>query len=1352
MKRTRWILLTTVLLLSVAIQAKPLAVDEVPEPLQPWIDWVLQDDLGYRCPFLYNSFEEKRCSWPSRLILNLNDRSAGFSFDWKVFAESWVQLPGDRKQWPVNVSVNQEPARVMERQGKPSIKLEPGYYSVSGRFLWDFIPDHLQIPEDTGLIALTVKGKAIDYPLVKQGELWLKGGDVKQGLEDKLDLQVFRRIEDDVPLRILTRLELQVAGKNRELKLALPMPGNFIPLQLTSPLPARIEAAGGLLLQLRPGRWQVNLVSRHIGPVEKLSLDNRDPNWPAQEIWVFAAHPHQRLVEIENVPAIDAQLTNLPGHWKELPAFRLENGATMKFKVIRRGDPEPEPDRLNIERTLWLDFDGKGYTVNDKINGRMTQSWRLNALPRTLLGKVSLDGRDQSITRLPDSEHTGIEVRKGEIDVSADSRIDAPIDRVNAVGWQQTFHPARAVLNLPPGWRLLAAGGVDNVPDSWISRWTLLDLFLVLIGALAISRLWNFYWALFALFALALIWHEADAPRFIWLNCLAALALLRVLPHGRFYRLVEFYRNSSWAVLLVILVPFMINQVRMGMYPQLEKPWREISPVLHEGIARVAELTPSMPRVLENKALPESADEIFEGEKAIASAPVASKEPHRLERVDPDAKVQTGPGLPRWQWTPVQLSWNGPVDSGQEIHFWYLSPGLTRLLNFMRALVVVFLALLMMGMLKGKFRLNACLPWLLVIPLFSMPVQRAEAAFPDPDLLKELKSRIVQPPDCLPACAEIVEMAVDIDPKSLTLELQVDIQEGVAFPLPGQAQEWTARSVSIDSRDAEALYRTQDGVLWVNLDPGRYLLVLKGMTPALHKFSLPLPLNPHRVAVQAEGWLVEGMHENRSPDGQLQFTRQPGAQAEDRQSELESGGLPPFVRVERTLQLDLDWRVDTRVIRISPSGAAVVLEIPLLRGESVTAAGIRVREAKVLVNLPADQNGLEWQSVLEQSPAIRLEAAQTEDWTEVWRANISPIWHMQSEGIAVVHHQDPQGAWLPEWRPWPGEAVTLSLGRPRAVSGQTLTIDQSQLQVKPGQRVREATLNITLRSSQGTQHIVTLPEQAILQSVSIDQQTQPIRQQGRQVTLPLRPGSQEVSINWREALPISTWLTTPEMNLGIDSVNTTLNVVLGEDRWTLLTSGPAFGPAVLFWGILLVIAALSYALGKIPLTPLRHWQWFLLLLGLSQIPVASALLVVAWLIILGYRAAHPQQNARYFNATQIGIALLTLLSLSLLFLAINQGLLGSPEMQISGNLSTAFQLNWYQDRSPAVLPQASVISVPLTAYRVLMLAWSLWLAVSLLNWLKWGWGCFSFAGVWKKVERKKILTSDARLPDKQNID
>ncbi|MCL7421502.1 MAG: hypothetical protein M8364_11420, partial [Methylobacter sp.] len=76
------------------------------------------------------------------------------------------------------------------------------------------------------------------------------------------------------------------------------------------------------------------------------------------------------------------------------------------------------------------------------------------------------------------------------------------------------------------------------------------------------------------------------------------------------------------------------------------------------------------------------------------------------------------------------------------------------------------------------------------------------------------------------------------------------------------------------------------------------------------------------------------------------------------------------------------------------------------------------------------------------------------------------------------------------------------------------------------------------------------------------------------------------------------------------------------------------------WGVLIVIVSLG--LGKIRLTPLKSGHWFLLLVGLSQIPIASAVIVVAWLMLLGWRSSKPIAQADYFNLLQVAIGLLTL--------------------------------------------------------------------------------------------------------------
>jgi len=1348
-------LFLSAVLFASAAQAKPLTPEQVPEPLKPWIAWVLQDQSPEpACPFIYNSYEQQRCSWPTQTQLDLTAGKGAFSMSWTVYQDSWIGLPGDKKHWPLNVTVDSKTALVMDKNGTPSLKLAAGMqHQIKGEFLWSAIPDNLSIPDDTGLIDLRINGLSIPAPAIKDGQLWLKESEIgskkPENVQNNLDVQIFRKITDEVPAQVLTRLVLDVSGEQRELKLPRPILDGFIPLSLHSPLPARLEPDGQLLIQLRPGRWQVDILARNSKELDTLPLTPTEQNiqWPESEIWVFDARPQLRVVEVEQLSAIDPNQSNLPDDWKNLPAYKISQDQAMVFKTIRRGDPEPEPNQLNLTRKLWLDFDGEGYTVNDTITGNMTRGWRLNTLPQTQLGKVALNGSNQFITQ-DKSGKQGVEVRTGSITLDADSRVSGAVGSTSAVGWDQDFHNVSAELNLPPGWRLLAAGGVDNVPDSWISRWTLLDLFLVLIAALATGRLWNPYWGGLALVTLVLIWHEPGSPHFVWLNILAATALIKVLPQGRFLKLISWYRNISWLALIMIALPFMVAQVRTGLYPQLEKPW--------QAITMQATQYDVMPQMSAPSPVSEARDQMKEEMAKRSMALKHSVSPNEyadkavdFDRIDPKAKIQTGPGLPQWQWTKVLLSWNGSVDAGQQLSLWYLTPALTMLLNFVRVILIAVLALLMFGVAE-KFSFKGIRPstplllWFLLLPMLSLPSPKAYAEIPDQAVLDELRNKLLEkpvPPDCLPSCAQIQQMEITITDTELAIALKVHAQQAVVIPLPAEYEQWFPHHVFVDGKAAPGLYRDNNG-LWLNLSEGEHQVVLGGTAPLLTKFTLPLPLKPNWVSVQNTGWQVIGIQDNNEVDDQLQFSRINRTEQQN-ESVLEPGALPPFVRIERTLQLGLDWRVITRIVRVSPADSAIVLAVPLLPGESVTSAGIRVKDGNVEVNISAQQNELQWESTLEKSETIDFTATETAQWIEVLKADVSPIWHIETSGIAMIHLNN-GGQWLPEWHPWPGEKITLQITRPEAVEGQTLTIDNSRLSIKPGQRSRETDLNISLRSSQGAQHTIILPEQAVLQSVAIDGQNQPIRQEGRKLTLPVNPGKQEVSINWREASGITGIMSTPQVDLGLASVNANLNIGLGRDRWVLFAMGPKLGPAVLFWGVLIVIAMLALGMGKIRLTPLKSRHWFLLLIGLSQIPLESAGIVIAWLMLLGWRKTQPASGLRYFNVLQVIIGLLTVVSLGMLFLAVEQGLLGSPDMQIIGNQSSAFNLNWYQDRSPAILPTATLISVPLIVYRLLMLAWSLWLAVSLLNWLKWGWECFSNNGFWNKAVEKKKEAAAAR--------
>jgi len=1385
-----------------------LQVDDIPQSLQAWIPWVLHDAPAHTCPWRYNqemTFSQRKitttCYWPSRFSLTVENQRAQFSQQWQVYSPSWLILPGNAQYWPQQVRINEKNTPVADRYGQPSVFAPAGALTIQGHFFWETMPEHLPLPPNTGLVSLIIDNKTISMPhLDEQGRLWLRQpGNIaqEQAEQNRLDMRVYRHIIDEIPLQLITRIELDVAGRHREVKLGPILLEQHRAMALHSPLPARLEADGHLRVQVRPGAWEITLRTRQMGLANQLTLPaNPDTQqWVEEEIWVFEARNELRLVEVQGVTAIDPQQTALPAPWRQFPTYQVQAGNTLQLVEKRRGDPEPAPDQLHLTRDFWLDFDGNGYSIQDKITGTMTRGWRLEMTEPTMLGQVTVNGQAQFITRLAEQAEentppkTGVEVRRGTIHLTADSRLENSVNHLPAVGWDHDFQQVNAYLHLPPGWRLFHASGVDEVLETWLKRWTLLDLFLVLIMAAAVGKLWRWWWGGLALITMILIYHEANAPHWVWLNILVSIALLRVLPEaGWVPYFVRLYRNISLISLLIIVLPFMIQQVRQSIYPQLEAPWQRLDSFSYEKTRRtdnVESASAKQSAVLPMAQMESIVTDSYQAPE-IVNQPVyarggqtkyASQKSPPLLQIDPHAQVQTGRGLPKWQWQTIKMRYSGPVNRDQTIQLWLLSPQQNSLLGFLR---VILLAILTVFLLWHAWYANAKTwfnstrsappspsPTMPVISLFllifvgsvlgGLPLSSQASTlmtandtqqeitdnkslhahstdFPTPALLEQLRQRLLTPPDCLPTCASSPRLRLELNEHQLTGRMEIHSLTTTAVPLPGIAKQWLPQQVLLNGEAAAGLSRDAQGHLWLDLTAGIHQLQFTGALPQRNIVQLPLPLKPHHVEITATDWQIEGLHENGIVDEQLQFTRT----QEAFQAELEMGHLDPFVQIERTLLLGLDWQMTTRVTRLTPLGAPIVVKVPLLLDESITTEDIRVDNNHVLINLSSEQLEIRWHSVFDPQTQLTLTAPETLFSTEIWRLDVSAIWHVELAGIPVVHHQDEAGRWLPEWRPWPGEQVILHISRPAGMSGQVVTLDRTQLIVTPGQRSTENELQLNFRSSRGKQHQITLPEKAVLQTVKINHQSQPIRQQGRQITLPLTPGRQQISLLFRQPLGMNDFFQTPLVDLGLESVNTHIQINMPADRWILFVGGQPIGPAVMIWGILIVILLGAIGLGQLSLTPLKTYHWLLLGIVLSQVPVPLMLIVVGWFIALSWRAQlAPETPALKFDLFQIFLVLLTILALGTLLLAIKQGLLGHPEMHIAGNGSNSHYLHWYQDRSEGQLPQVWVYSWSMWLYRIAMLIWALWLSLALLGWLRWGWECFSTHGLWRILTKSK---------------
>jgi hypothetical protein len=1330
-----------------------LGEKDLPRALKGWRQWVLYGQETLQCPGLYNDDTRHHCHWPSHLILNATAQGARFEQHLQVFAKGWVPLPGSNDHWPAEAAVDGLPVPVVPRQGTPQVQVSPGEHRLTGWLPWKQLPDILEIDPAVGLISLTVEGQPVPEPRFdRQGRLWLRPGQGGAEQGEQVQVRIARRIVDDIPMQVIQLVSLAVAGRPREFHLPSLLLADAVPMALESALPARIESDGSLTVQVRPGRWTIDLTTRLPGPVDQLAMPEAATD---NEIWCFEARSHLRMVTVSGAPMLDPAQTDLPETWKRLPAYRMVPGSRLHFKEIRRGDPQPAPDRLTLQRSWWLDFDGKGYTIHDEINGSVTRNWQLIMNPPALLGRVVVDGQDRMITHYGDPQRRGIELRQGRLELSADSRISAAGGRLATVGWDHDFNSVSGVLHLPPGWRLLAASGADALEGTWPAQWSLLDLFVALIITIAVYKRKGFRWGAVALLTMLLIYQEFGAPRLVWLNLLAAMALLDHLPAGRLRKAVLLWGVSAGLFLAVTALPFMVQQIRVGIHPQLElgigaRGWTSnFGGVLAP--AKMARPAPAKSDAESWSALTSKA--------RYAQGKVASTQAVEMAS-EPDALIQTGPGLPKWQWRSLAVRFNGPVERHQKIHLWLISPAVNLVLAVLRVVLLLTLVwgIVDIGRLRQWAHRRLVTAGVAALLLMSVPgaaradTDAAAFAIPPAQMLDQLRKRLLARPDCYPACADVLVMELTARPEEIQLALRIHAAALTAVPLPGAANAWLPDQVRLDKQPAAGLRRDSGGTLWSVIPEGVHDLVMTGRTGDADRIQIPLPLSPRHVRTHSQGWVVRGLDGPTPTASSIELIRQVKRNAG--RPALLPQVFPPYLHVQRTLHLGLTWQVHTRIQRLTPTGNPVVTTLPLLEGESITSAGIAVNQHQATINMGPQTTFVEMDSTLTIRPRLTLTAPKDVIWNESWILDAGPMWHCQITGIAPVHHQDEQGHWQPTWQPWPGETVTIDITRPPAAQGRLLTIEEATLAWTPGQRMDQTDLSLSIRSSRGGPHLIELPQDASLQLARIDERSLPVRQEGRMVNLPLHPGVQQVVLQWQHRHTGGILLKTPPVSIGDEAVNATVSIHMPSNRWTLFTAGPTLGPAVRFWSYVIVVILLALLAGRLPLTPLSSVQWLLLGLGLTQVSPVVALMVAGWPLALGVRGRINVCRWHWFKADlmQLLLTAWTIAALVGLYLAIEKGLLGTPEMQIAGNGSTSQLLHWTADRISARMPQPWAFSLPRWSYRLLMLAWALWLAVSLLAWLRWGWECLGSGGRWHKIHLKFGWRWKKRAEDPQQAD
>ncbi len=1342
--------------LSLLLTGPVSAQDYVPAELAGWQQWVLDGKEYRNCPFHFDRSAADRadfvCVWPGPLEIEVTANGGRFTQRWSVEAgEQWIALPGSSEHWPARVTVNGRAIEVVARNNVPSVRLGPGDYTLAGRFAWDERPGLLPVPSESGLITLLVDDRRIARPDMNGNNLFLGERRSETRAADAVRTAVYRLVSDEVPTRLTTLLQIDVSGSVREEVFGPVLPQGFVPLHLQSQLPAKLEADGNLRLQVRPGRWTVYVNARGAGVMNAIPAAVGGANLPASEIWSYQSNDRLRVTAAQGLPPVDPAQVEVPGNWRSFPAFRVEEGATLSIDERSRGVVSAS-NELTLDRTMWLDFDGAGFVVEDSIGGEMRTGWRLDMDGPYMLQSASEAGDSLLITQGEREGQTGVEVRMSDVNLETLGRSDTR-GTLPATGWNARFATVSAQLNLPPGHKLLTAPGVDNAYGSWMSQWQLLDFFLVLIITIAVWRLFNPTAGVIALLALVLSFHELMAPTWLWLNLLVAVALLRVAPEGRLYRIVRGYQLLSAAALVIALVPFIANQLRVAIYPQLEPQYNEFGiydyvdadGAMYE-VAPAADEPPRTTRKAESvaRSRPVEADALEE------IAVTGSRVQATFSRYAPNAIVQAGPGIPSWRWNTYTLRWSGPVDAEQNMRLVIMPRWLVSALRFVEVgLMLLFAAIIAAEMVNRRWTLpggltlgrSAAAGWLATALCTSMLLASpaADAQTPDPALLEELERRLLEPPDCVPRCAEIAAADVEIRANSIAMALSVHALERVAIPLPGSERGWRPTAVAVDGADNARIVRQRDGSWWLQVEPGRHAVTLRGEIPATDSLEVPFPTPARVVSVTSEGWAVAGVKDRRLVSGSLQLSRLQSDGSGD-EVRWEASRFPAFVHVDRFVGLDLDWRAETSISRVAPAVGAMTLEIPLLEGETIVSGDVRVVDGRAIVEMGPQQRVVRWASNLPQRSPLTLRAPQDAPWKEQWRVGVGRIWNAAFAGIPESNTGERVNAVrVAEFDPRAGEALDISIKRPEASAGSTLAFDAVTLDISYGNRSSDVNLTLNYRSTRGAQHAIRLPQGVEVTAVSIDGRPQTLRADKDTITVPILPGEHVIGIAWRAAEAMGFRTTTPAVDLGAPASNIEISMTRPGDRWLLGTTGPQLGPAVLYWPELAALVLFALILGRIGLSPLGTRHWLLLGLGFSTFNWPVLAVVVAWLFACGLRERFGVADLNWwrFNLVQVVIGGFTVVALLAILASLPQGLLGTPDMHVTGHNSWGKELGWFADRSDSVLPTASAFTVPMWIYKVLILAWALWLSFSLVRWLPWVWKCFSKDGFWRSRHEAK---------------
>jgi hypothetical protein len=355
---------------------------------------------------------------------------------------------------------------------------------------------------------------------------------------------------------------------------------------------------------------------------------------------------------------------------------------------------------------------------------------------------------------------------------------------------------------------------------------------------------------------------------------------------------------------------------------------------------------------------------------------------------------------------------------------------------------------------------------------------------------------------------------------------------------------------------------------------------------------------------------------------------------------------------------------------------------------------------------------------------------------EEWLIDVDYGWNISYKGLSPTKSLIKNNRLIEKFLPWQGESLNIRVEQTVPEDGNRLTIESSYLNIEQSQNYRDLELTLQIKSAMASKYTLSIENLEELKGVVIDGIKHYLKHKDGNLTFPLKAGSQNIKISWREKSSVSILYHFPTINLNEKSTNSTVKVSLPENRWVIFTAGALMAPAVLIWGVMLFIILFGFLANRFLGSPPTFTEWILLGVGVAMVSPTALIPILFWAGILKFKVYKGEtlQGLRK-NIVQSGIVIFTIFSIAAILFSIFFGLLSTPDMMIKGNGSSSYYLIWYKDYIDERIFQPTLFTLSIWYYKVLMLIWSIWVSFVLISWIENAWTVFSKGTELNRKER-----------------